>query len=94
MTTVCVVDMGESKTSISLVEDGVSKPKSRICLPYGGYHISQCLLWILNQCNFPLKDRIRMNRIKDRMTLQKIRQNMCYFEVIIIIRFSKHFKEW
>jgi len=76
---VCVVDMGESKCSISVVEDGASKPQTRICLPYGGYHISKCLLWTLNQCNYPLKGKLKMNRMKDRITLQKLRNEYCQY---------------
>lgn len=37
----CVVDMGDQKTSISCVEDGISHPETRIHLDYGGADITQ-----------------------------------------------------
>lgn len=39
----CVVDIGDQKTAISCVEDGVSQSKSRIKLDYGGGDVSQIL---------------------------------------------------
>jgi len=36
-----VVDMGDQKTSISCVEDGISHPETRIHLDYGGADITQ-----------------------------------------------------
>ena len=37
----CVVDVGDQKTSISCVEDGISHPETRIHLNYGGADITQ-----------------------------------------------------
>ena len=37
----CVVDMGDQKTSISCVEDGISHSETRIHLDYGGADITQ-----------------------------------------------------
>jgi actin-related protein 8 len=36
-----VVDVGDQKTSISCVEDGISHPETRIHLDYGGGDITQ-----------------------------------------------------
>jgi len=40
-----VVDIGDQKTSISCVEDGISLPNSRIHLGFGGSDISQLLFF-------------------------------------------------
>ena len=37
----CVVDLGDQKTSISCVEDGISHPETRIHLDYGGSDIAR-----------------------------------------------------
>lgn len=37
----CVIDVGDQKTSISCVEDGISHPETRIHLDYGGSDINQ-----------------------------------------------------
>jgi len=45
----CVVDVGDQKTSVSCVEDGVSLPSSRIQLGYGGSDITQLLYYMSRQ---------------------------------------------
>ncbi len=45
----CVVDMGDQKTSISCVEDGISHSETRIHLDYGGADITQ--VQSSNNCN-------------------------------------------
>ena len=37
----CVVDVGDQKTTVSCVEDGISHPNTRIQLSYGGSDITQ-----------------------------------------------------
>ena len=37
----CIVDVGDQKTSVSCVEDGISHPDTRIHLDFGGSDISQ-----------------------------------------------------
>ena len=37
----CVVDVGDQKTSVSCVEDGISHQNTRIHLDYGGSDITQ-----------------------------------------------------
>ncbi len=43
----CVVDVGDQKVSISCVEDGISLPESRLCLPYGGSDVTTALAHLL-----------------------------------------------
>jgi actin-related protein len=47
----CVVDMGDQKTSISCVEDGISHSETRIHLDYGGADITQASLTISENYN-------------------------------------------
>ena len=37
----CIVDVGDQKTSVSCVEDGISHPDTRMHLDYGGSDITQ-----------------------------------------------------
>lgn len=52
---VCVVDLGESKTTISVVEEGYSIKKSQYYLPFGGFNLNQLFHFLLEQSNFNLK---------------------------------------
>ncbi|XP_066259559.1 actin-related protein 8 isoform X2 [Euwallacea similis] len=52
----CVVDVGDQKTSVSCVEDGICHPNTRVRLEYGGGDISQIFYWLLQKCAFPYKE--------------------------------------
>jgi len=47
--TACVVDIGEGKTSVSVVEDGMCIPCSALHLAYGGEDVSNLFLWLLRR---------------------------------------------
>jgi actin-related protein 8 len=74
----CVVDLGETKTTLSVVEDGECVSRSE--LPYGGIHISKTLLWLLKQCNFPLSDSVSFDNLADQQNLERIRNEYCHLE--------------
>ncbi|KAL0491729.1 actin-related protein [Acrasis kona] len=76
---VCVVDMGESKTSISMVDDG--ELVSSIDYVCGGYHIIQTLLFILNQSQLPLPGVNTDAHINDRQALRSIMETHCNADV-------------
>ncbi len=44
-----MVDIGDQKTSVSCVEDGISQPETRIHLDYGGSDIAQVGIGAPNQ---------------------------------------------
>jgi actin-related protein 8 len=77
-TEVCVVDLGESKTTLSIIEDGEAVSRSE--LPYGGVHVSKTLLWILKQCNFPLSNSVSFDSIADQQIIEQIRNDYCHLE--------------
>lgn len=52
----CVVDVGDQKTSVSCVEDGICHPNTRVRLEYGGGDITQIFYWLLHKCAFPYKE--------------------------------------
>uniref|UniRef100_A0A8D8KQB3 Actin-related protein 8 n=1 Tax=Culex pipiens TaxID=7175 RepID=A0A8D8KQB3_CULPI len=52
----CVVDVGDQKTSVSCVEDGISHPSTRVRLDYGGADVTQAFYWMLQKCAFPYKE--------------------------------------
>ncbi|ERE89921.1 actin-related protein 8 [Cricetulus griseus] len=45
LSSTCVVDVGDQKTSVCCVEDGVSHRNTRLCLAYGGSDVSSIFSW-------------------------------------------------
>eukprot|EP00092_Neocalanus_flemingeri_P004040 GFUD01004349.1.p1 GENE.GFUD01004349.1~~GFUD01004349.1.p1 ORF type:complete len:538 (+),score=120.50 GFUD01004349.1:322-1935(+) len=72
----CVVDIGDQKTSISCVEDGISQPSSRIQLGYGGSDISQLLFFLSKQTGFTYKSCNTAN-VNDGLILHQIKEEKC-----------------
>ncbi|CAB1336268.1 unnamed protein product [Coregonus sp. 'balchen'] len=58
----CVVDVGDQKTSLCCVEDGVSHRNSRLCLAYGGADVTRCFFWLLQRAGFPYRECQLSNR--------------------------------
>uniref|UniRef100_A0ABK8FW26 Actin-related protein 8 n=2 Tax=gambiae species complex TaxID=44542 RepID=A0ABK8FW26_ANOGA len=52
----CVVDVGDGKTSVSCVEDGISHPNTRVRFDYGGADVTQVFYWLLQKCAFPYRE--------------------------------------
>lgn len=50
----CVVDIGDQKTSVALVEDGLVLPESRMVLPYGCADMQRVLLYLFQHGGLPL----------------------------------------
>ncbi|XP_058125454.1 actin-related protein 8 [Anopheles ziemanni] len=71
----CVVDVGDQKTSVSCVEDGISHPNTRVRFDYGGGDVTQVLYWLLQKCAFPYRecneahplDAILLHRLKEEV---------------------------
>ncbi|XP_050067161.1 actin-related protein 8 [Anopheles maculipalpis] len=69
----CVVDVGDEKTSVSCVEDGISHPNTRVRFDYGGADVTQVFYWLLQKCAFPYRecnertplDGILLRRLKE-----------------------------
>ncbi|XP_077998073.1 actin-related protein 8-like [Glandiceps talaboti] len=75
----CVVDVGDQKTSISCVEDGLSHRNTRIRLSYGGSDISRCFAWLLSRVYFPYKECDLAGRM-DAILMQELKESFCHLE--------------
>lgn len=78
----CVVDVGDQKTSVSCVEDGICHPNTRVRLDYGGGDITQVFYWLLQKCAFPYKTCNDKNKL-DTMLLRKLKEDFCHVNLDI-----------
>lgn len=78
----CVIDVGDQKTSVSCVEDGICHPHTRVRLNYGGGDIAQIFYWLLQKCAFPYKDCKDQNKL-DAMLLRKLKEEFCHVNLDI-----------
>ena len=79
----CVVDVGDQKTSVSCVEDGVSLPQTRLHLDYGGSDVTQVFHFLLKQSNFPHKDCRPMTLYEDASLLERLKIDNCHVDLDI-----------
>lgn len=86
----CVVDVGDQKTSVSCVEDGISHRNTRIRMEYGGGDITHIFHWLLLKCAFPYKtcdSRIHL----DAMLLHQLKQDFCHVNLDVCGSHEKSF---
>ncbi|XP_053687673.1 actin-related protein 8 [Sabethes cyaneus] len=69
----CVIDVGDQKTSVSCVEDGISHPNTRVRLDYGGADVTQSFFWMLQKCAFPYKECNQSNP-QDAFLLKQLKE--------------------
>uniref|UniRef100_A0A671YWC8 Actin related protein 8 n=1 Tax=Sparus aurata TaxID=8175 RepID=A0A671YWC8_SPAAU len=79
LSSACVVDVGDQKTSLSCVEDGVSHRNSRLCLAYGGSDVTRTLFWLLQRAGFPYRDCQLSSRL-DCQLLQHLKETFCHLD--------------
>lgn len=79
----CVVDVGDEKTSVCCVEDGLVIPSSRLWLQYGGRDITRAFYWLLRRVSFPYKECDPANRL-DVLLLQELKETFCHLSEDII----------
>ncbi|XP_061526928.1 actin-related protein 8 isoform X1 [Phycodurus eques] len=79
LSSACVVDVGDQKTSLCCVEDGVSHRNSRLSLAYGGADVTRILFWLLQRAGFPYRDCQLSNRL-DCQLLQHIKETLCHLD--------------
>lgn len=77
LSSACVVDVGDQKTSLCCVEDGVSHRNSRLCLAYGGSDVTRTFFWLLQRAGFPYRDCQLSNRL-DCHLLQQLKETFCH----------------
>ncbi|XP_065156186.1 actin-related protein 8 [Atheta coriaria] len=78
----CVVDVGDQKTSVSCVEDGICHPNTRVRLDYGGADITQTFFWLLQKCAFPYKACSEKNKL-DTVLLRQLKEQLCHVNLDI-----------
>ncbi|XP_011305453.1 actin-related protein 8, partial [Fopius arisanus] len=78
----CVVDVGDQKTSVSCVEDGISHRNTRVRMDYGGSDITQTFFWLLQKCAFPYKTCDPLNRM-DALLLNQLKEDFCHVDLNI-----------
>lgn len=88
----CVIDVGDQKTSVSCVEDGICHPNTRVRLEYGGGDITQIFYWLLQKCAFPYKECDEQVRkwspILDDLKYS-FRVNFCFKIILVYHKFLK-----
>uniref|UniRef100_A0A8C5DEN6 Actin-related protein 8 n=1 Tax=Gouania willdenowi TaxID=441366 RepID=A0A8C5DEN6_GOUWI len=77
LSSACVVDVGDQKTSLCCVEDGVSHRNSRMCLAYSGADVTRTLFWLLQRAGFPYRECQLTNRL-DCQLLQHLKETFCH----------------
>ncbi|XP_028438975.1 actin-related protein 8 isoform X2 [Perca flavescens] len=70
-------DVGDQKTSLCCVEDGVSHRNSRLCLAYGGSDVTRTFFWLLQRAGFPYRDCQLSSRL-DCQLLQHLKETFCH----------------
>lgn len=73
----CVIDVGDQKTTVSCVEDGISHRNTRLTMDYGGADITQVFFWLLKKCGFPYKRCDSSSRL-DALLLHELKETMCH----------------
>lgn len=87
----CVVDVGDQKTSVSCVEDGISHPNTRVRLEYGGGDVTQTFYWLLQKCAFPYK-KCDDKMPHDAMLLKQLKEDVCHVNLDICGSEEKKFQ--
>ncbi|XP_072328584.1 actin-related protein 8 isoform X1 [Scyliorhinus torazame] len=79
LSSACVVDVGEQKTSVCCVEDGVSQRNTRLRLAYGGSDVTRCFFWLMQRSGFPYRTCQLFNRM-DCLLLQQLKETFCHLD--------------
>ncbi|GBM43890.1 Actin-related protein 8, partial [Araneus ventricosus] len=72
----CVVDVGDQKTAVSCVEDGISHRKTRLIINYGGNDITRLFHWLQEKLSFPYPCSPELPL--DALMLQELKEKMCH----------------
>lgn len=86
----CVVDVGDQKTSVSCVEDGISHPSTRVRLDYGGADVTQTFFWMLQKCSFPYKE-CDQDDPQDAFLLKQLKEQYCHVNLDVCGAVEKSF---
>ncbi|CAD5115283.1 DgyrCDS4276 [Dimorphilus gyrociliatus] len=76
----CVIDMGDQKTSITCVDDGIALRNSRLTLEVGGSDISLIWHWLLRKLGLPW-DQFDWRRYDHFLQLQSWKEQFCTLDL-------------
>ncbi|CAH2313116.1 actin-related 8 [Pelobates cultripes] len=79
LSSACVVDIGDQKTSVCCVEDGISHRNTRLCLAYGGSDVTRCLFWLMQRAGFPYRECQISNKL-DCLLLQHLKETFAHLD--------------
>ncbi|KAM4721654.1 actin-related protein 8 isoform 1-T4 [Rhinophrynus dorsalis] len=79
LSSACVVDIGDQKTSVCCVEDGISHRNTRLCLAYGGSDVTRCLFWLMQRAGFPYRECQLSNKL-DCLLLQHLKETYAHLD--------------
>ncbi|XP_053576718.1 actin-related protein 8 [Bombina bombina] len=79
LSSACVVDIGDQKTSVCCVEDGISQRNTRLCLAYGGSDVTRCLFWLMQRAGFPYRECQLSNKL-DCLLLQHLKETYAHLD--------------
>ncbi|XP_041459448.1 actin-related protein 8-like isoform X2 [Lytechinus variegatus] len=75
----CVVDVGDQKTSVCCVEDGLSHRNTRVCMTYGGKDITRTFTWLLEKARFPYRE-CKPETTMDALLLIELKETFCHLD--------------
>ncbi|XP_014790485.2 actin-related protein 8 [Octopus bimaculoides] len=75
----CVLDVGDQKTSVCCVEDGLSHRNTRIVMDYGGSDITRCFQWLLTKSGFN-PQHLKITDIVDTRLIQEFKETYCHMD--------------
>ncbi|XP_076469344.1 actin-related protein 8-like [Babylonia areolata] len=75
----CVVDVGDQKTSVCCVDDGMSQHATRITMEYGGSDITRCLYNLLKRSGAHLPE-MKLSDAVGILQLQEIKEAFCHMD--------------
>ncbi|KAK3728625.1 hypothetical protein QZH41_011698, partial [Actinostola sp. cb2023] len=83
LSSACVVDVGDEKTSLCCVEDGLVIPHTKLWLRYGGRDVTRCFYWLLKKVNFPFKQCDLKSNLHTFM-LTELKETFCHLSQDIV----------
>ncbi|XP_071810332.1 actin-related protein 8-like [Asterias amurensis] len=79
LSSACVVDVGDQKTSVCCVEDGLSHRNTRLCMTYGGSDVTRCFTWLLERAFFPYQE-CQPAKTMDALLLLELKETFCHLD--------------
>lgn len=79
MSSACVVDIGAQQSSVTVIEEGMVNPDTRMNLSYGGDDVTVALTALLQRASFPYKS-LDLARTTDWLMMDGLKMKVCTLE--------------